>query len=347
MTNPIRIGIIGYGKMGQIRERTIHAVDGAVVTAICDPYADLSSIGHAVAFQDWRDLLKTDIDAVVISCTNDLLPEIAVAALERDLHVFCEKPPGRNVADVEAIAAASQDKGNLHLKFGFNHRYHESVEDARRFIRSGRMGDILWMRGVYGKAGGPEFDKNWRNDPVKSGGGILLDQGIHMIDLMHDFCGEFDDVKSFIGRQYWNVPVEDNAFALMRNANGQVAMLHSSATQWRHTFRLEIYLEKGLLALTGILSSTMTYGKESLVVARTQLDENGYPLPNPEETVSYYDNDRSWDKEMAEFLDAVRENKPIGIGTIDQAIAAMKAVQSIYAADSSWNPADGLKEHSA
>ena len=347
MTNPIRVGIIGYGKMGRIRERTIHETDGAVVTAICDPHADLSKVAHAETFQNWRDLLNTDIDAVVVSCTNDLIPSIAVAALERDLHVFCEKPPGRNVKDVETIAAATRAKDKLRLKFGFNHRYHESVEDARRFIRSGRMGDILWMRGVYGKAGGPEFDKNWRNDPAKSGGGILLDQGIHMIDLMHDFCGEFDEVKSFIGRQYWNVPVEDNAFALMRNNNGQVAMLHSSATQWRHTFRLEIYLEKGLLSLTGILSSTMTYGKESLVVARNQLDDNGYPLPNPEETVSYYEDDRSWDKEMAEFLGAVRDDKPISIGTIDQAIAAMKAVHSIYAADPSWNAPGGLKEHSA
>ena len=200
------------------------------------------------------------------------------------------------------------------------------------------------MRGVYGKAGGKDFDRSWRNDPEKSGGGILLDQGIHMLDLFHDFCGEFDEVKSFIGRQYWNVPVEDNAFAMMRNERGQVATIHSSATQWRHMFRLEIYLEKGFLALNGILSSTMTYGRESLTVARTHFDEDGYPSPNPEETISYFEEDRSWEKEMEEFVRCIKNDEPIKIGTPAHASAAMKAVERIYNGDPSLSKAQRSEE---
>lgn len=337
MSNKLRVGIVGYGKMGGIRHQTINARNDAEVVALCDPFADLSGNGDIACYKDWRELLQQPLDAIVVSCTNDLIPTVAVEALNKGRHVFCEKPPGRNVEDVTSIYEASRAKPELILKFGFNHRYHDSVMDAHNLVNSGRMGRLLWMRGTYGKAGGPEYDQNWRNDPDKSGGGILLDQGIHMIDLFHSFCGEFNEVQGMVGCQYWQVPVEDNAFALMRNDAGQVAMLHSSATQWRHTFRLEIYLEKGFLKLEGILSSTMTYGKESLVIARCQYDKSNYPLPNPEETVTYYDHDLSWEREMDEFVTSIHANEPVKVGTVDHALAAMRAVYAIYGADANWS----------
>lgn len=327
-----RFGVVGFGKMGRIRRQTIDARADCRVAAVCDPYADISDVVDVRVHANWKDLLEDDLEAVVVCCTNDLIPEVACAALERGLHVFCEKPPGRTVADVERIRRAVADNPDRQLKFGFNHRYHEAVEDAHRLVASGRFGQLLWMRGVYGKAGGPGFAENWRNDPAKSGGGILLDQGIHMIDLFHNFAGVFDEYQSFVGRQYWDIPVEDNAFALLRNASGQVAMLHSSATQWRHTFRLEIVMEHGLLSLNGILSSTMTYGKESLTVARNDVDRNGDPLPNPSETINYYDNDQSWSREIDEFVGAIRGDGAITIGTVDDALAAMRAVHAIYQA---------------
>lgn len=327
-----KFGVVGYGKMGQIRRQTIDARGDCRVTAVCDPYANLSELANVSVHSTWTDLLEDDLDAIVVSCTNDLIPKIACTALEKGLHVFCEKPPGRTVEDVEHISKTAAAHPNLHLKFGFNHRYHEAVEDALRLIDSGRLGKLLWMRGVYGKAGGPGFAENWRNNPAKSGGGILLDQGIHMLDLFHNFAGEFDEYQSLVGRQFWDIPVEDNAFALMRNKYGQVAMLHSSATQWRHTFRLEIVMEKGLLSLNGILSSTMTYGKESLTVARNTVDHNGDPLPNPSETINYYDDDHSWSREIDEFVSAIRGDGAITIGTVEDALAAMRAVHSIYKA---------------
>lgn len=335
---PLRIGIVGYGKMGRIREDTINAHPDAEVVALADPFVDPSSVKLPLDAK-WQDMLERDMDALVVSCTNDLIPEVAIAAMRKGLHVFCEKPPGRNVQDIEAIRNTHLANPALKLKFGFNHRYHKAVSDALNLVRSGTLGDVLWMRGVYGKAGGAGFAENWRNDPSRSGGGILLDQGIHMLDLFHNFCGEFPEVQSFVSNQYWQVPVEDNAFAILRNDRQQVAMIHSSATQWKHTFRLEIYLEKGFLKLEGILSSTMTYGKESLTIARCRFDEDGSPIPNPEETVSYYGNDSSWELEMNEFVGAVVDDKPVQIGTADHALAAMRAVYSIYAADPAWGAA--------
>lgn len=332
----LRIGIVGYGKMGRIRSDTVDARNDCEVVAVCDPYADMSDVEGLSKFKDHQDFLNCEMDAVIVSCTNDLIPDVAVAALSRGLHVFCEKPPGRHMADVERIRDAAQKSPSSKLKFGFNHRYHEAIEDAHRLVKSGQFGELLWMRGVYGKAGGPGFADSWRNDPSRSGGGILLDQGIHMIDLFHNFAGEFSEFQSFVGRQYWDISVEDNAFALMRNQRGQVAMLHSSATQWRHTFRLEIVLQKGLLSLNGILSSTMTYGTESLTIARTQFDEHGSPLPNPAETISYYEGDGSWARELDEFITCILNDQPIVVGTIDHALAAMRAVRNIYDASPGW-----------
>jgi predicted dehydrogenase len=333
MKRQIRVGVVGYGKMGRIRCDSIRSRSDADLVAVFDPFADFSDIPDISQFSDWESFLLNDLDAVIISCTNDLIPDFAIEALSRGLHVFCEKPPGRSLPDVVRIQAATKLNPAQKLKFGFNHRYHQSVEDAYSYVESGRLGRLLWMRGTYGKAGGAGFAANWRNDPKKSGGGILLDQGIHMLDLFHVFAGEFEEVKSFIGNQFWDVAVEDNAFAILRNDEGQVCMLHSSATQWKHTFRLEICLEKGFLALNGILSSTMTYGRESLTISRCNVDDSGHPIPNPEESISFYDHDLSWEREMEEFISSIREDLPIRIGTIEHATAAMRAVERIYKAD--------------
>ena len=147
-----------------------------------------------------------------------------------------------------------------------------------------------------------------------------------------------------MGRNFWQVPVEDNAFAMLRNSAGQVAMVHSSATQWRHTFRLEIYMEQGYLVIEGILSSTGTYGQETLTVARCVLDDDGYPLPNPQETETYYSEDRSWELELAEFLDCVRNDIPVRVGSSADALAVMKLVHQIYDQDGPWKKRAQLVE---
>ncbi|MDO8489311.1 MAG: Gfo/Idh/MocA family oxidoreductase, partial [Candidatus Omnitrophota bacterium] len=216
--------------------------------------------------------------------------------------------------------------------FGFNHRYHEAVLEAKSIVGSGRLGQVMWMRGVYGKAGGPHYDKNWRNNKDLSGGGILIDQGIHMLDLFRYFSGEFEEVKSFISHSFWKqVNVEDNAFALLRNRDGLIAMLHSSATQWRHKFLLEIYLTKGYLEIDGILSSTKSYGRETLKVACCLKEQDGYPLLNPQESVNYYDDDKSWFEEVDEFVDCILRDTAVISGNVDDVVRTMGLVQRIYA----------------
>ena len=333
----LRVGIIGYGKIGKIRHECIKKHPSLELIGMCDLHPGASQDSGVAFYPDYRELLNASPDIVFVCTYNCYIPEITVEAISRGIHAFTEKPPGRVVEDVIRIRDAAEKKGGVKVKFGFNHRYHEGIIEAKAIVDKGRFGKIMWMRGVYGKAGGPEYDKNWRNNRNLSGGGILIDQGIHMLDLFRYFCGEFNEVKSFIGRSYWPVEVEDNVFALLRNSEtGQTAMIHSSATQWQHKFLLEIYMERGYLEIDGILSSTQTYGRETLKIAKCVYDENGYPLPNPQEIMTYYDNDNSWNTEINDFVGCIKENKPVTNGNIEDAIKTMELVQRIYNDDERW-----------
>lgn len=328
----LRSAIIGYGKMGRIRHDAMTRHGGFDVVVACDtqidPAATIPMVTDPMAVYDY------DPDVIVVATPNLMIPDLVCTALERGKHVFSEKPPGRNSQDVLRMRAAEDAANDRILKFGFNHRVHDAIEQAKRLIDAGTLGELYFMRGVYGKAGGANYAANWRNDPSLSGGGILIDQGIHMLDLFLMFAGPFPQVQSFIERKFWTgVPVEDNAFALMKSHGGIVASLHSSATQWRHTFRLELYSRNGFLSVDGILSNSGSYGTEVLSVALNRLDSDGTPIPNPELQETRFTNDESWDKEISEFYDAVSGITPIRFGTSKQALEVMELVEAIYAGD--------------
>jgi predicted dehydrogenase len=218
--------------------------------------------------------------------------------------------------------------------YGFNHRYHESVREALKLVHSGELGSVINLRGIYGKSMLVTFNQtDWRVKREKSGGGILLDQGIHMVDLMIMFGGEFQVIHSFISNNFWEYDVEDNAYALMRTGDGVVGILHSSATQWRHRFQLEIGLTRGSVILGGILSGSKSYGAETLTVVRASpTTDNGDPM----EQTTRYNKDPSWDDEVNHFADVVINNKSVKYGSSADALKTMKLVFQIYHADSLW-----------
>ncbi len=331
MNRPLRAGIVGYGYMGQIRRRTIADHPEAVLAAVCDPYRpeEVSRLGVPV-FERWEDLLTADLDMVFACTPNRFIPDVAVSALARGLHVFCEKPPGRCLDDIKRIRDAESAHPGRKLLFGFNHRHHPGITDGKSIIDSGALGDILTLRGVYGKGGGYDYHASWRNDPEIGGGGILLDQGIHMLDLFRHFVGDFTEVMGMRGITAFDVPVEDNAFVLLRTARGQMAQLHSSATSWKHTFRLEIGCEKGYVIVSGLLSKTGSYGRETLVVGRRPAPGEKSAVGNPREETTYYDADPSWDIEVGHFIDCIRSDKPVENGTSLDALRVMEIVDSVY-----------------
>lgn len=317
--------------MGQIRRRNIFDHPDLELDAICDPWrVETLTTLKVPIYENWEDLVTANLD-VVFACTpNNLIPEVAIKALHHGRHVFCEKPPGRCLADIQRIRSAELANPHCKLLFGFNHRHHPGITDAKAIIDSGALGAILTLRGVYGKGGGYDYHTSWRNDPAIGGGGILLDQGIHMLDLFRLFVGEFSEVIGMRGVTAFDIPVEDNAFVLMRTPGGQLAQLHSSATSWKHTFRLEIGCEKGYVTISGLLSKTGSYGRETLIVGRRPGSGERAAVGNPREETVYYDADPSWDIEVAHLVECIRQNKQVEKGTSLDALRVMEIVDCVY-----------------
>lgn len=336
MNNPLRVGIAGYGVVGRRRHHFINLRDDMKVVAVCDQTLDGGSVleNATVCHSHYKKLLEEDLDILFVCISNDMAAAVSIAGLQKGLHVFCEKPPGRNVADIARVMECEKKHPALKLMYGFNHRYHYSVREALKLVRSGELGEVVNLRGVYGKSRLVTYgqDTDWRVSRKLAGGGILLDQGIHMVDLLRLFAGEFTEINSFISNEFWHHDVEDNAYAIMRTGDGKVAMLHSSGTQWRHRFHLDIALSRGNIILSGILSGTKSYGDETLIVARHSGDERGTPA----ETVTHYDEDPSWADEIAEFCHAVLNDKTIDKGSSLEALKTMQLVYRIYCADTQW-----------
>lgn len=330
----LRVGIAGYGVVGKRRRQFIDQNPCLKTVALCDKTIRPSGtlIDGVKCFRNYKDLLKTPLDVLFVCLPNYLAAKVTMAGLEKGLHVFCEKPPGRTVADIEQVIEVEKRHADTKLKYGFNHRYHESVKEALRIIQSGEFGDIINIRGVYGKSKIIPFGGGWRARRKYAGGGILLDQGIHMVDLMQLFCGEFIEIKSYVSNSYWHHDVEDNVYAMMRDRKNRIAILHSSATQWQHRFSFEIALTEGFLGLQGILSGTKSYGQEQLTKVRRSEADIG---TQSEEVINYLE-DNSWRDEVDEFADAIVNNKPIRSGSSSDALATMKLVYKIYQADEEW-----------
>jgi len=333
----LRVGIAGYGVVGKRRRQFIDQHPNMNTIAICDQnFNEPGQISDGVrCYPNYKQLLEEPLDVLFVSLPNYMAADITIAGLQRGLHVFCEKPPGRTVADVKKVIEVEKKHPGLLLKYGFNHRYHDSVREALRIIKSGELGEIVNLRGVYGKSKIIPFSGAWRAERSFAGGGILLDQGIHMVDLMCLFCDEFTEIKSFVSNSYWNHDVEDNAYALMRDKKGRVAMLHSSATQWQHLFSLNISLTEGYLELKGILTGTKSYGEEKLSIGRRTESDTGTAR---KEEITYLE-DNSWRDEIYEFADAIVNNGVIGYGNSTEVLTTMKLVYKIYWADPEWRNA--------
>jgi len=253
---------------------------------------------------------------------------LTVQALKAGKHVFCEKPPAFTAAEVEEVQAVEKAIGKV-LMYGFNHRHHESVQNMKKIIDGQAFGRVLWMRGRYGKSVDESFYNNWRSKKDLAGGGILIDQGIHMLDLFLYLGGDFDSVHATVSNLYWHLDVEDNVFATLENTKtGLTASLHSTMTQWRHMFSLEVFLEKGYLVLNGLMTSSDTYGDEVLTIARNRSTAPAATWED-EEHITYH-NDESTKMEIEEFFSAIYHNRRVCIGCSGDALQLMRIIDKIY-----------------
>lgn len=318
------VAIIGCGLIGQKRAR---ALADARLVSCCDVNPDRAQTlartsPLAVACDDWHvAIARDDVEVVVVATTNDALAEVAKYALEAGKHVIVEKPAARSVAELDLVIEAARRAGRL-VRVGFNHRYHPAPQQARQLFELGALGDLMFIRGRYGHGGRIGYEREWRADHALSGGGELIDQGVHLIDLSRWFLGEFVTVNGFAHTYFWQMPVDDNAFMTLRTSREQTAFLHVSCTEWKNLLSLEIYGRDAKLHIEGLGGS---YGVERLTFYK-MLPEMG----PPDTTIwEYPRGDRSWELEFAEFLEDIRLNRTPSAGLAD-ARAALAIVEEIY-----------------
>jgi predicted dehydrogenase len=321
---PLNIAIAGCGLIGSKRAQ---ALAGARLAKCCDIDRGRAlglAAAHpgAEATTDWRAAVTSpDIDVAIVATTHDMLAPIAAEAARAGKHVFIEKPGARRASELDAVAEAARRSGAL-VRIGFNHRYHRAFQKARAIFDSGAIGPLLFIRGRYGHGGRPGYEREWRADPALSGGGELLDQGVHMIELARWFLGDFTRVTGRTPNFFWKMPVEDNAFLLLETAAGQIAFLHASWTEWKNLFSFEICGRDGKLEITGLGGS---YGTERLTFYAMK------PEMGPPETTAweYPGADNSWEIEFADFLEDIRLRRQPQPGIAD-AQAALRVIERIY-----------------
>jgi 1,5-anhydro-D-fructose reductase (1,5-anhydro-D-mannitol-forming) len=312
----MKIGIIGYGNIGKIRHEMCHNLLSDAEYLIYDPAIENCEDPEQII--DW-------CDAVFICTPNYLTKDYTVSALRKNKHIFCEKPPALNYYEMLEIQD-EYEEANCTLIYGFNHRQYDSIQKMKSIIDDPNTGKILWMRGRYGKAMGDPNTGGWRSDPKLSGGGILLDQGIHMLDLMNWFGGKFDVVQSIVTNNLWKIEgLEDNAFLNLYNSEGNVsASLHSTMIEWRHIFSLEVVLEKGYIALNGLKTPSGSYGKEVLTIC----EDKHFESSTSRSEIIEFKNNNTWEKEVFNFLYSIMNKN--NSSNIDDAIEVMRLIKEAY-----------------
>lgn len=318
------VAILGCGLIGQKRSKALGPARLVVCADVDEKRAKSLASGFpgCEATSDWASAVcRENVDIVIVATTNDALVETSLAAAQAGKHVLVEKPAARNVAELDRLIDAVQ-KNNVQVRVGFNHRYHPALLKARELVDAGELGELMFVRGRYGHGGRKGYDREWRADPALSGGGELIDQGVHMIDLSRWFLGDFTEIQGFAHTYFWDMPVDDNGFMLLKTAKKQTAFLHVSCTEWKNLFSLEIYGRDAKLHLEGLGGS---YGVEKISFYK-MLPEMG----PPETTIwEYPRGDNSWALEFAEFLDDIRLDRMPSANLYD-AWAALNAVEKIY-----------------
>jgi predicted dehydrogenase len=327
---PLRVGIAGCGLIGAKRAEALREGDAVVGCFDVVPKAaeKLAAAHGASAHDSLEALLAEAPDVVVVAVSHDQLAGLAEAALDAGAHVLVEKPAGLGTPQIERLLAAAE-RNNRQVKVGFNHRFHPGIARAAAEVHSGAHGELMHLRGRYGHGGRIGYDREWRADPARSGGGELIDQGMHLLDLTHWMAGPLPLHSALLRTHFWGTPAEDNAALILGDHHGRTApwaMLHVTWTEWKNLFSLEIYCRTAKIQVDGLVRS---YGSQTLRIYRMS-PELG---PPDLEEIAYGPEDTSWTAEWEHFAEVIEAADGHRLnGNLEDALYAWTQVEAAYAA---------------
>lgn len=321
----MNVGIVGAGLIGNKRANALP--QDCRLTAVADISVEraekLAAQFGARVETGWETLIHSkDVDAVLVSTTNDVIPVCAAAALQAGKHVLIEKPGGRTPKELRALADVARKSSSL-LRVGFNHRFHPALQEAKKLVDSKEDGPLMYIRARYGHGARVGYEKEWRGNPKLGGGGELLDQGVHLIDLCRWIGGEFDLQFGHAQTFFWNMPVEDNGFLVLRSPDQKrSAFLHASCTEWKNLFDFEVFVRNAKMEVWGLGGS---YGTEELRYFKMKPE-----MGPPDITITPFAGpDLSWQLEFEAFQKEIQGQRT-HIGRIEDAVKAVEIVYSTY-----------------
>jgi len=319
----IKLGFLGYGYFSKLRHSILELNKDVCITGFYDNNIDDEPA--IKKFKEYKDLIN-ESDALIVSTPPFYTSKYCIEALKKNKHIFAEKPPSTTIEELYKVKDLHSDTV---LAYGFNHRLHDSIQKIHEIIRSESMGKVLWMRGRYGKEVSDDYINTWRCDKKLNGGGIVIDQGIHLLDIMQQIAGDFDKTQSLLSSGYLKKEgIEDNAFINLYSSSTKIsASMHSTITQWRYLFSFEIFLEKGSLILNGLRTNSGNYGDEVLVI---KPEKSGSYNGSHDDTTIEFKRNTSWKKEMDEFILSIVEKKQYPYADINDAIKTMELLKRIY-----------------
>ena len=332
MNGKLNIALIGAGGMGKRWANGLRHARGVAVRVVCDKDMRCAEkVGkqfHNCRFEmDINKVAKADdIDIAIIALPHVLLSRASLLFLKNGKHVLCEKPGGIAQKEIKQAIKEAR-KNNVHYAVGYNHRFHDAFLKARKEFEKGTVGRLMFIRARYGFGGRKGYEKEWRLNK-KAGGGELMDQCVHMIDLCSLFMGSIQTTRGFTGNLFWHGTAEDNAFLLLKNKTGNIASIHASYSEWRPAHTFEIYGTKGYLVVDGLgrKYKGSNGGNERLIVGKRTTDFKA----NEKIIACDTSANKSLTREIESFISGIKGKKtPIATG--EEAFRVLHNVQTIYA----------------
>jgi predicted dehydrogenase len=320
----MKAAVIGCGLIGKKRASALP--DYVELVGCFDEVASVA-VNFATEFKTHHfksvaELLDNqELDFVIVATRHDSLHSLAIAALNVGKHVFIEKPGAINYLEFKKVCEVARSN-KLKVHVGYNHRHHPALKKAYEMLSNGSIGEVMFLRGRYGHGGRLGYEKEWRADKLKSGGGELIDQGTHLIDLSISFLGELQLDYAATPNYFWDMEVEDNVFMSLKNKSGNVAFLQASCTEWKNMFSMEIYGQTGKIEISGLGRS---YGLETLTFHK-MLPKMGPPVT---ETWNFPDPDDSWAIEMGEFTDDLLTGSSKS-DNLESSLEVLRVISEIY-----------------
>ncbi len=320
----MNVAIIGAGLIGNKRVQSLPP--NVKLVYCCDTNLqrarELAQKYSGQATTHWQRIIgDSKIDAIIISTTNNMLTPIAIEAIKNGKHVLIEKPGARNLKEFRKIIDAYRIN-KVVIMVGYNHRYHPAIKKAKEIIETHQYGPILFLRARYGHGGRLNYEKEWRFNPKIAGGGELLDQGSHLIDLVNYFAGPMTSAQGNICNLFWKSKLEDAAFFQLRNNKNQFAHLSATAVEWKNIFEFEIMLKTAKLQISGLGGS---YGPEILTLYKMKPSMG----PPKIQKFDFPPNDRSWEDETHVFFKRIAK-QDTSDKNISDAKYALETINKIY-----------------